>query len=372
MCVCFQKNLNLIKIQKLYIINILNIVFKNIFKNLNYFMINVGIIGFGYWGKNLVRNFMSLDICEVTYVCEKNSLSAERCIKLYPSVKVLSDYNVLLNEDKVDAIVIATPVDSHYHLAKSALNKGKHILVEKPLTSSFEEAKELMELANSKKLLLMVDHTFLYTGAVRYLKEQVDSGVFGNINYVDSTRINLGLFQHDVNVLWDLAPHDISICNWLINKKPISVQATGISHTDNNIENIAFLTLKYEDNAIAHFNCSWVSPVKIRQMLIGGDKKMVAFNDMEPTEKIKVYDTGFKVRSDEEKQLFNADYRVGDIHVPKLPTTEALLFMAKDFINSIIKGTKPDSDVESGVSVVEILEKAQYSIKNKGIEVALS
>ena len=335
-------------------------------------MINVAIIGYGYWGKNLVRNFNALDICEVTYVCEKDATKAQKCIKLYPKINVVSDYNILMRDDTLQAIVIATPVDSHYQLAKAALKNGKHVLVEKPLTSSFAEANELMELANSLKLLIMVDHTFLYTGAVRFLKEQADSGVFGNINYVDSTRINLGLFQHDVNVLWDLAPHDISICNWLINKKPISVQATGISHTDNNIENIAFLTLKYEYNTIAHFNCSWVSPVKIRQMLIGGDKKMVAYNDMEPTEKIKVYDTGFKVRSDEEKQLFNADYRVGDIHVPKIPTTEALLFMAKDFINCIIRGTKPNSDVESGVKVVEILEKAEYSIKNKGIEITLS
>tara|TARA_Y100000991_G_scaffold132689_1_gene100018 strand:+ start:346 stop:1353 length:1008 start_codon:yes stop_codon:yes gene_type:complete len=335
-------------------------------------MINVAIIGYGYWGKNLVRNFNALDSCEVTYVCEKDATKAQKCIKLYPKIKVVSDYNILMRDDTSQAIVIATPVDSHYQLAKAALKNGKHVLVEKPLTSSFAEANELMELANSLELLIMVDHTFLYTGAVRYLKEQADNGVFGNINYVDSTRINLGLFQHDVNVLWDLAPHDISICNWLINKKPISVQATGISHTDNNIENIAFLTLKYEYNTIAHFNCSWVSPVKIRQMLIGGDKKMVAYNDMEPTEKIKVYDTGFKVRSDEEKQLFNADYRVGDIHVPKIPTTEALLFMAKDFIKCIIKGTKPDSDVESGVKVVEILEKAEYSIKNKGIEITLS
>lgn len=335
-------------------------------------MINVAIIGYGYWGKNLVRNFNALDICEVTYVCEKDATKAQKCIKLYPKINVVSDYNILMRDNTLQAIVIATPVDSHYQLAKAALKNGKHVLVEKPLTSSFAEANELMELANSLKLLIMVDHTFLYTGAVRYLKEQAVSGVFGNINYVDSTRINLGLFQHDVNVLWDLAPHDISICNWLINKKPISVQATGISHTDNNIENIAFLTLKYEYNTIAHFNCSWVSPVKIRQMLIGGDKKMVAYNDMEPTEKIKVYDTGFKVRSDEEKQLFNADYRVGDIQVPKIPTTEALLFMAKDFINCIIRGKKPDSDIESGVKVVEILEKAEYSIKNKGIEITLS
>ena len=333
---------------------------------------NIGIVGFGYWGKNLVRNFNSLDSCEVSYVCEKDTISAEKCIKLYPNINIVSDYAILLNDETLDAIVIATQVDSHYPLTKAALLAGKHVLVEKPLTSSFEQAKELMELAAINKLLLMVDHTFLYTGAVRFLKEEADNGVFGNINYIDSTRINLGLFQHDVNVLWDLAPHDISICNWLINKKPISVQATGISHTNNNIENIAFLTLKYEDNTIAHFNCSWVSPVKIRQMLIGGDKKMVAFNDMEPTEKIKVYDTGFKVRSDEEKQLFNADYRVGDIHVPKIQTTEALLFMAKDFISSILNGTKPDSDVESGVLVVEILEKAEYSIKNKGIEVILS
>lgn len=335
-------------------------------------MIRIGIIGYGYWGKNLVRNFNNLSTCEIKYVCDKNEKNAYKCKSSYPNILVVSDYEVLINDDDIDAVVIATPVDSHYKLAKAALNRNKNVLVEKPLTSSFKEAKELREIARKNNNLLMVDHTFLYTGAVRYLKDQLSKDIFGEINYIDSTRINLGLFQHDVNVLWDLAPHDISICNWLINKRPISVQASGISHTNNKIENIAFLILKYENNTIVHFNCSWVSPVKIRQMLIGGTKKMVIFNDMEPTEKIKIYDTGFKVRSDEEKKLFNADYRVGDIHVPKIPTEEALLLMAKDFVNAIINGTKPDSDVDSGVSVVEILEKAEQSIKNKGIEINLS
>jgi len=335
-------------------------------------MTNIGIVGFGYWGKNLVRNFNALDDCVLLYVCEKNKEAADKCKQMYPSVQVVSDYNVLLEDESLDGIVIATPVDTHYSLAKKALENNKNVLVEKPLTDSLVKAKELNDLAEANKKVLMVDHTFLYTGAVRYLKEQLDNGEFGKINYIDSTRINLGLFQHDVNVLWDLAPHDISIVNYLTNKRPNSIQATGISHTNNGIENIAFLTLKYDDNLIVHFNCSWVSPVKMRQMLIGGDRKMVVYNDMEPTEKIKIYDTGFKVRSDQEKKMFIADYRVGDIYVPKVPMTEALSLMAKDFVSAIETGDLPESNAQLGVDVVEILEMAELSIKNNGREVLLN
>ena len=335
-------------------------------------MIRIGIVGFGYWGKNLVRNFNNLDSCTLEYVCEINVELASKCKQLYPAVKVVSDYNLLLEDKSLDGIVIATPVDSHYNLAKLALENNKHVLVEKPLTDSFYNAKILFDLAESQNKVLMVDHTFLYTGAVRYLKEHLDQGEYGKINYIDSTRINLGLFQHDVNVLWDLAPHDISIVSYLTGKRPTSLQATGISHTDNGIENIAFLTLKYDDKLIVHFNCSWVSPVKMRQMLIGGDKKMVVYNDMEPTEKIKIYDTGFKVRSDQEKKMFITDYRVGDIYVPKVPMTEALSLMAEDFISAIKGGSTPDSHAQMGVDVVEILEKADLSIKNNGQEVSLN
>ena len=334
-------------------------------------MTKTAIIGYGYWGKNLVRNFNGLSNCDLVAVVESDSNRRKACEKLYPGVKTVEAVETVLSDSSIEAIVIATPVDTHYQLAKLALEHGKHVLVEKPLTSSSKEAKELVALAKSKGKVLMVDHTFLYTGAVQYLKKITEEGALGNIYYIDSTRINLGLFQHDVNVLWDLAPHDISICNFLINKRPVSVQATGISHTFNNIENIAYLTLKYEDNTMAHFNCSWVSPVKIRMMMIGGDKKMAVFNDMEPTEKIKIYDTGFDVKGDDEMNSIIADYRVGDIHVPKIANTEALSLMAADFIKAIETGSTPVSSAELGLAVVSILDAAERSIKAKGTEILL-
>jgi predicted dehydrogenase len=332
----------------------------------------IGIIGFGYWGKNLVRNFNNLSSCEVKYVCENNPVNAKNCSSLYPNIIVVDNLSILINDEEISGIVIATPVDTHYHLTKIALENKKNVLVEKPLTSSFKEAKELIDLANKKGKLLMVDHTFLYTGSVMHLKSLAENKTLGDIKYFDSTRINLGLFQHDVNVLWDLAPHDISICNHILNLKPLSVQAVGISHTKNNIENIAYLTLKYENNIIAHFNCSWVSPVKIRQMLIGGSEKMVVFNDMEPTEKIKIYDTGYKYETDEQRNEILVDYRTGDINVPKIKMTEALSLMAKDFINSIENKTTPISSAQLGLDVVEILDAAETSIKNGGKEIKLN
>jgi predicted dehydrogenase len=220
--------------------------------------------------------------------------------------------------------------------------------------------------------LLMVDHTFLYTGAVQKMKQLITEGTVGNIKYLDSTRINLGLFQPDINVLWDLAPHDISILNYLINDIPYSVNATGVSHTNNNIENIAYLTVNYKSGFIAHFNCSWTSPVKIRMMLFGGDKKMMVFNDLEPTEKIRLYDTGYEHKSDEEKRKIMVDYRAGDVFIPKVDSKEALFGMASDFINSIKNNTTPISDFESGLSVIKILEASQQSIKQNGKEIILN
>ncbi|MEP1781817.1 Gfo/Idh/MocA family oxidoreductase [Reichenbachiella sp.] len=333
--------------------------------------VKLAIIGYGYWGKNLVRNFNNLENCTVKYVCEREEKSAKKCSNLYPGIKVVSEYEEVLSDPEIDAVVIATSINTHYDLSKKALENDKHVLVEKPMTDSFEKAKELKRMADKLSKVLMVDHTFLYTGAVSYLKKKIDEGEYGQINYIDSTRVNLGLFQQDLNVLWDLAPHDISICFYLMNALPLTVQATGISHTENNIENIAYLTLKYDNDTIVHFNCSWVSPVKIRQMLIGGSKKMVVFNDMEPTEKIKIYDTGFRVRSDQEKDEFTADYRVGDIFVPKVGTTEALSAMAQDFIAAIVEGKEPDSNADIGMQVVRILDAAEKSLKNNGQEIAL-
>ena len=332
---------------------------------------NVGIVGFGYWGKNLVRNFYQLGDCELKVVCELDTSKHEVFKKQYPGVEITDDFDSVIARQEIDALVIATPVNTHYPLARAALKAGKHVLVEKPLASSFDHAHELVELARSQNRVLMVDHTFIYTSAVRLIKKVVSRGDLGQINYVDSTRVNLGLFQHDVNVLWDLAPHDISICTYLIEKRPVSVQATGVSHLNNNIENIAYLTLKYENNMIAHFSCSWVSPLKIRQMLIGGDKKMILYDDNEPTEKIKIYDTGYEAKTDQDRTNLMIDYRTGDIHVPKVDRTEALSLMAQDFIHSIKSGKEPDSDAQLGLHVVEVLDAAQQSIEQNGKEIML-
>lgn len=334
-------------------------------------MIKVGIIGYGYWGKNLVRNFNHLNICELKIVCEIDERKHTAFKTLYPTIKMVTDMSILFEDQDIDAIVVATPVYSHFEISKQALLHDKHVLVEKPLTNSFEQAQELLQLAQQKGKLLMVDHTFLYTGAVRYLKKVVERGDLGNLNYIDSTRINLGLFQHDVNVLWDLAPHDISICTHLLNVQPISVQATGISHTSTGLEDIAYLIIKFENNIIAHFNCSWISPVKVRMMLIGGDRKMVVYNDTEPTEKIKIYDSGFNIETDEDKNRIIADYRVGDIYVPKIDMTEALSLMSRDFITSILHQSQPLSSADLGLKVVRILDAAQQSIQQNSQEVRL-
>lgn len=240
------------------------------------------------------------------------------------------------------------------------------------MTSSVQEAEILIDLAEQKNLLLMVDHTFLYTGAVEKMKQMLENEELGNIKYLDSTRINLGLFQSDINVLWDLAPHDISVMTHIIKERPYSVNATGITHTHNDVENIAYLTVNYNSGLIAHFNCSWTSPVKVRMMLIGGDRKMILYNDLEPTEKIKVYDTGYNYTTDEEKKGILVDYRTGDIHVPKLNTSEALLGMANDFINCIEGKKQPRSSCEIGLDVIKILEASNKSIKNNGCEVLMN
>ena len=333
--------------------------------------IRVGIIGYGYWGSNLVRNFFATDNCVLDSLADLRAPRLDTVKNLFPTVKTTTNVDEIINNNDIDAVVIATPVFTHYPLAKRALEAGKHVLVEKPLTYSRAEAEELIDLAASKGKLLMVDHTYLYTGAVQKIKSIVASGEIGDIKYFDSTRINLGLFQPDVNVLWDLAPHDISLLDHIIDEVPYSVQATGVSHTGNGLENIAYLTVNYNSGKIAHFNCSWSSPVKIRSILIGGDKKMILFDDMEPTEKVKIYETGYDVKNDDDKKRILIDYRVGDIFVPKVSPKEALTSMAADFINSIINSTTPISHAQLGLRVVSILEASQQSIKNKGKEILL-
>ncbi len=334
---------------------------------------NIAIIGYGYWGPNLLRNFSQRDDCRVAIVADVRRERLQAVKKSYPNICTVESPDDVLKNKTIDAVCIATPVYTHFELAQKALKNGKHVMVEKPMTSTLAESKKLIDLASKQKKVLMVDHTFLYTGAVQKIKEIVNEKSIGEVKYFDSTRINLGLFQPDINVLWDLAPHDISILNFLVKEKPVSLNATGISHTHNGLENVAYLTLNYQNNLIAHFNCSWTSPVKIRKILIGGSKKMILFDDVEPTEKVKVYDTTYNIkpRTDESKRQLLVDYRTGDIFIPKLEKTEALEGVANDFVLAVTKNKKPVSDMYDGLQVVKILEAAQQSIKQNGKEVKL-
>ncbi len=333
--------------------------------------INIGVVGYGYWGPNLVRNFFAANNCNVKAVADGRPERLALLAKIFPSVNGVKDADDIINDTEIDAVVIATSVFSHFPLAKKALNAGKHVLIEKPMTASVAEADELIELAARKGLTLMVDHTFLYTGAVAKMKELIDDKTIGVPQYFDSSRINLGLFQPDVNVIWDLAPHDLSILTYLVDQAPVSINATGISHTKNNIENIAYMTVNYDSDFIAHFNVSWTSPVKVRQTLIGGDVKMIVYNDLEPSEKIRVYDTGFNHKTEEYENKIMVDYRTGDVYLPKLGTQEALLGVANDFIQSIINKREPKANGQLGRQVVRILEASQVSIKNNGKEVCI-
>jgi predicted dehydrogenase len=334
------------------------------------FMIRVGVIGYGYWGPNIVRNFSSVDGAAVIAVADKNTEVLKKAKKAYPGIEVTDDPNNILSSPDIDAVAVITPVFSHYELARKALENGKHIFVEKPFTSTAHQAEELVELADKKGLKIMVDHTFLFTGAVKKIKELVDSGELGDLYYFDSMRVNLGLFQHDVNVIWDLAPHDLSIMDFLTSEKPVGVAATGESHF-NGMEDIAYVTVYFSNKLIAHFNVNWLSPVKVRTTLIGGDKKMVVWNDLEADEKIKVYDKGVEVKSRESIYNLLVSYRSGDVMVPRVEQTEALKLEAEYFVDCVTNNKNPMNDGHSGLRVVRILEAANESLKKKGEMVAI-
>jgi predicted dehydrogenase len=289
----------------------------------------------------------------------------------FPSIEVTTDYNDVLSNPLIDAVAISTPVATHYDFARKALENGKHVLVEKPLTGAVAEAEKLVDIADTRGLTLMVDHTFIYTGAVRKMKEIIDSGDIGKLNYFDSVRINLGLIQRDVNVLWDLAPHDIAILEYLVDEKPVSVCANGACHTGNEIENIAYLTVYFESGLIAHFHNNWLSPVKIRTMLVGGSKKTILYDDMETSEKVKVYDRGVVINTPEGVREVLVSYRLGDMWAPRLDTTEALRLVTAEFADCVATGRKPITDGRSGLNVVKILEASEMSIKHRGKEVKL-
>ena len=327
--------------------------------------LNIGILGYGYWGPNLLRNFVNIG-ANVKSVADLSPQRLSTVKNHNPAINTTTNIDEIINDKTLDAVLIALPVFMHYEAAKKALNAGKHVLVEKPMTDSVNTSEELMELAVKNNRVLMCDHTFLYTGAIKKMKQLIKDKHLGNLQYFDSVRINLGLFQSDVNVIWDLAPHDISILSYLSDIEPYGISATGYSHTKNSIENLAYLTMFYQSGFIAHINVSWISPVKIRKILIGGEQKMVVYDDIEPTEKVKIYDSGYSVTSYEEKNRIKVDYRTGDIYTPKLDTTEALNGLAVDFISAIVNGTAPISSAELGYNVVKVLQAAEQSIKQKG------
>jgi len=329
-------------------------------------MIRVGIIGYGYWGPNLVRNFNAAEGSQVHTVCDMNQQSLKKVRKSYPDLNTTTDSEALIKNPDIDVVAIATPVFTHYELAKKALEEGKNVFVEKPFTYTSAEAEELIELAEKKNLKIMVDHTFLYTGAVRKIKQLVEDNVLGDIFYYDSVRVNLGLFQHDINVVWDLAPHDISIMEYVIGEKPQAVVATGAEHFDRGLEDVAYLTIFFKKNIIAHINVNWLSPVKVRTTLIGGQKKMLVWNDIEPDEKIKIYDKGVQVKTKEGKYNLLVSYRSGDMWAPRVEQTEALKLMVEKFVDYISNGGRVINDGIAGMRVVKLLEASTKSLRNKG------
>lgn len=334
-------------------------------------MTNVAILGFGYWGPNLLRNFQETPGAHVMACCDVKPDRLESARAKYPNICLTTDYDAILADSRLHAVAIATPVASHYAFARKALEHGKHVLLEKPLTASVAEAESLMEIADKQSLTLMVDHTFIYTGAVRKMKEILDQDQLGDLYYFDSVRINLGLVQRDVNVLWDLAPHDIAILDFLVKETPSSVCATGACNIANGVEAVAYLTVYYDSGLIAHFHNNWLAPVKIRTILVGGSKKMILYDDMEPSEKVKVYDRGVDISTPEGLHHSLVAYRLGDMWAPKLDTTEALRLVTAEFIDAVGGGRRPLTDGTSGLNVVRILEAAQMSIKRRGREVRL-
>jgi predicted dehydrogenase len=329
----------------------------------------IGIIGCGYWGPNLLRNFAENEAAELRAICDIDADRLAAIGRRYPAAVTTTDCSRLLNDPGIAAVVIATPVATHFPLAKKALQAGKHVLIEKPLTTSVREAEELISLAERNGLTLMVDHTFVYTGAVRKIKEIVSSGELGELLYFDSNRINLGLFQRDINVVWDLAPHDLSIMDYIIGRQPLGLSAIGSCHIEQGIENIAYVLLRFADEFIAHFHFNWLSPVKIRRTLIAGTRKMILYDDIEPTEKVRVYDKGVTSNRDVDKEAAYqtlVSYRTGDVWAPKLDSTEALRYVCDEFLGAIKESRLPLTDGAAGLRVVRLLEAAQQSIKHGG------
>ncbi len=337
-------------------------------------MIRIGVVGYGYWGPNLVRNFVETQGAQVACVSDLRADRLALVSNRYPAIQTTQNVRELIENPAIDAVAIATPVSTHYELALRALQEGKHVLVEKPLASNTDQVQRLMDVARKRNLVLMVDHTFVYTGAVRKIRELVDSGGLGEIYYYDSVRVNLGLFQHDVNVLWDLAVHDLSIMDYVLPFRPCAVSATGLSHVPGGTENIAYLTLFFEGSQIAHIHANWLAPVKLRRTLIGASRKMIVYDDLDQGEKIKVYDKGITLNNHQNpEKLYQAlvGYRTGDMLAPQIDMTEALRREADHFVACIQQSAEPETGGSAGLRVVEILEAASQSMTQHGRPVEL-
>ncbi len=334
--------------------------------------IRVAVIGYGYWGPNLVRNFSGLEDCIVTAVCDLDESARATAGRFYPAVRVVGDVEDLLASDDVDAVAIATPVSSHFPLAQRMIQSGRHVLIEKPMTTTSQEARELISLAEDAGVVLMVDHTFLYTGAVRKIRALLEEGEIGTPYYFDSERISLGLLQQDINVVWDLAPHDLSILNYLFDERPTTLQAVGYRHVGSELEEMATLNLHYPSGLHAQIRVSWLSPVKVRRTMLGGSRRMIVYDDVEPSEKVKVYDKGVVLDLDgEDVTPLKPIYRAGDVSIPTLDRAEALQVETAHFLECIREGSRPLSSGAEGLAVVELLEAADRSLAQKGAFITL-
>jgi predicted dehydrogenase len=335
-------------------------------------MIRIGVVGYGYWGPNLVRNFVETSGATVAAVADLDLSKLAQLRKRYPAITVTRDVGDLLADPTIDAIAIATPVQSHYELGLAALMAGKHLWMEKPMCQDSREARRLVEVAAQRGLTLLVDHTFIYTGAIRKMGDIIHSGDLGRVYYYDSVRVNLGLFQRDVSVISDLAVHDFSILDHLLEEHPVAVSASGTNHFPGTPENLAYVTLFYDSGSIAHINVSWLAPVKVRQILIGGSQKMIAYDDLEPSEKVKVYDKGVTFTDDPSQiQEMRVGYRTGDMWAPKIGVAEALRVEGEHFVDCIVNHKTPETDGRLGVRVVELIEAANQSMRRRGETVYL-
>jgi len=329
-------------------------------------MINLGVIGYGYWGPNVARNFNACAEAKLAAICDTNEGRLKPAKATYPFVKTYSDPVDLIGSDDIEAVAIVTPVYSHYDLVKAALEGGKHVFIEKPFTANVRQAEELIDLARKNGLIIMVDHTFLFTGAVKKIREIIDSGELGDLFFYDSVRVNLGLFQHDINVVWDLAPHDFSIMNFLIDKNPVAVSAQGTEHFNHGLEDVAYIVVHFDNGFIAHFHCTWLSPVKIRRTLISGSKKMLVWDDLAADEKLKIYDRGIDFKTTTGIHKLLVSYRSGDMYAPKVLATEALKLEAGYFLECVEKRIDPFNNGEAGLKVVKMLEATDQSLKKGG------